>query len=146
MPSEQRHLQNYDRLYTSTIGYTTGDFNTHELALDSSGEIVFVNTKYSCLAKLKRKFSFEPIWQPSFISEISAEDRCHLNGMAMVDGQPKYVTCCSRSDVTAGWRLRREGEGVVVDVAGKEIVGAGLSMLPSPRWYRDRLWLNNSGT
>ena len=140
------HQGSYDRLYTPTIGYTTGDINTHELAIDRSGEIIFVNTKYSCLAKLKRKYSFDPVWQPSFISDLVAEDRCHLNGMVMVEGKPKYVTACSRSDVPAGWRLRRDGGGVVIDVESKEIIASGLSMPHSPRWYRDKLWLNNSGT
>ena len=146
LPPGKLHQGNYDRLYTPTIGYTTGDLNTHELALSNQGEIIFVNTKYSCLAKLKRKYSFEPIWQPSFISDLVAEDRCHLNGMAMVDGKAKYVTACSRSDVIAGWRLRRNGGGVVIDVESNEIVATGLSMPHSPRWYRGKLWLNNSGT
>jgi uncharacterized protein (TIGR03032 family) len=146
LPPGQLHQKIYDRLYVPTVGYTTGDLNTHELAVDRSNNLIFVNTKYSCLAKLKEKFSFEPIWQPSFISQLAPEDRCHLNGLAMVDGQPKYVTACSRSDVAAGWRMRRENGGVAIDVPSKEIVAAGLSMPHSPRWYRGQLWLNNSGT
>ncbi len=73
------------------------------------------------------------------------EDRCHLNGLAMVEGEPGYVTACSRSDLVDGWRDRRIGGGIVIDVASHEIICTGLSMPHSPRWYQDKLWLHNSG-
>ena len=34
----------------------------------------------------------------------------------------------------------------MIDVASNEIVANGLSMPHSPRWYRNQLWLHNSGT
>ena len=77
---------------------------------------------------------------------IVKEDRCHLNGLAMDDGVPRYVTAVSRSDTIDGWRDRRADGGVVVDVQIGEIVIGGLSMPHSPRIYRDRLWVLNSGT
>ncbi|MFZ1728397.1 MAG: TIGR03032 family protein [Albidovulum sp.] len=90
--------------------------------------------------------SFRPIWRPSFISRLAAEDRCHLNGLAMEAGKPRYVTCASRSDVTDGWRDRRADGGIVIDVASGETVASGLSMPHSPRLRDGRLWLLNSGT
>lgn len=138
--------QGCDRLYIPRIGYTTGDLDIHDIAVDSVGEPVFVNTKFNCLARLAERDSFTPIWRPPFISKLAAEDRCHLNGLAIKDGKPAYVTACSTSDVADGWRDRRRDGGVVIDVAANKIIAAGLSMPHSPRWHHDRLWLHNSGT
>ena len=135
-----------DRLYVPRTAYTTGDVNAHELVVDNSQNIIFVNTDFSCLATLSPDYSFVPLWQPPFISQLVAEDRCHLNGLAMVEGKPKYVTACSTTDTAAGWRNCRTNGGVVIDIERNEIIATGLSMPHSPRWYRQKLWLLNSGT
>jgi uncharacterized protein (TIGR03032 family) len=98
------------------------------------------------LAITSLRHSFEPIWVPPFIDGIVDEDRCHLNGLAMRDGAPAYVTAVSRSNTIDGWRDRRTGGGVVIDVATNKVVCEGLSMPHSPRWYDGQLWLLNSGT
>lgn len=138
--------QDCDRLYVPRVGYTTGDLDVHDLAVEASGRLVFINTKFSCLATLSERASFAPLWQPPFISRLAAEDRCHLNGLALADGRARYVTAVSTSDVTDGWRDRRRDGGCVIDVSSNQIVASGLSMPHSPRSYRDRLWLLNSGT
>ncbi|MEH2233750.1 MAG: TIGR03032 family protein [Nostoc sp.] len=135
-----------DRLYVPRTAYTTGDVNAHELVLDDAGKVIFVNTDFSCLATLSPDYNFVPIWQPPFISKLVAEDRCHLNGLAMVKGKPAYVTACSTTDTAAGWRNHRVNGGVVIDVTQNEIIATGLSMPHSPRWYHEKLWLLNSGT
>lgn len=136
----------YDRFYVPQVGYTTGDLDIHDMAVDSGGRLVFINTLFGCLATLSETHSFKSLWHPFFISKLAAEDRCHLNGLAMKDGQPAYVTAVSQSDVADGWRGHRADGGIVIDVKRNEIVCAGLSMPHSPRWYHDRLWLLNSGT
>ncbi|MCE7915291.1 MAG: TIGR03032 family protein [Nitrosomonas sp. PRO4] len=143
-PGQQQ--DGYDRLYVPQVGYTTGDLDIHDMAVDFNGRLVFVNTLFSCLATLSDTHSFKPLWQPPFISKLAAEDRCHLNGLAMRQGQPAYMTAVSRSDVADGWREHRTEGGIVIDVSNNEIVCTGLSMPHSPRWYNDRLWLLNSGT
>jgi len=136
----------YDRLYVPQVGYITGDVDIHDMAVDRHGRLVFVNTLFACLATVSEAYSFQPLWKPPFISKLAAEDRCHLNGLAMRDGIPAFVTAVSEGDVTDGWRdLRRDG-GCVVDVQANEIVLRGLSMPHSPRWHDGRLWLHNSGT
>ncbi|MBD2516544.1 TIGR03032 family protein, partial [Nostoc sp. FACHB-973] len=152
---------NYDAVYLPQMSYVTGDLDIHDIALSNSpqpngkipqGELnhsenlIFVNTLFSCLAKVSPTHSFIPLWQPPFISKLAAEDRCHFNGLAMRDGQPRYVTVVSQSDVAEGWRDRRADGGCVIDVESNEIILKGLSMPHSPRWYRDKLWLLNSGT
>ncbi|WP_297324983.1 TIGR03032 family protein [Nitrosomonas sp.] len=143
-PGQQQ--DGFDRLYVPQVGYTTGDLDIHDMAVDRDGRLVFVNTLFGCLATLSETHSFKPLWRPAFISKLAAEDRCHLNGLAMQDGQPAYVTAVSQSDVADGWREHRADGGIVIDVNRNEIVCTGLSMPHSPRWYNGRLWLLNSGT
>jgi uncharacterized protein (TIGR03032 family) len=123
----------FDRLYLPQVGNTTGDLDIHDMAVDADGKLIFVNTLFGCLATLSETHSFKPIWRPPFISKLAAEDRCHLNGLAMQDGQPAYVTAVSRSDVADGWRDHRLNGGIVIDVKRNEIVLEGLSMPHSPR-------------
>lgn len=137
--------EGYDRLFVPQVGYTTGDIDIHDLAPDDQGRPVFVSTLFNCLATTSDRLSFTPLWRPPFISKLAAEDRCHLNGLAMENGRPRYVTACSQSDVVDGWRDRRHDGGCVIDVESGEIIATGLSMPHSPRLYRDRLWLIDSG-
>ena len=136
----------YDRVYVPQHSYVTGDLDIHDLALDERGRLVFVNTLFGCLATPSETHSFRPLWQPPFLSKLAAEGRCHLNGLAMRDGRPAYVTVVAESDVNDGWRDRRHDGGAVIDIASGEIVCRGLSMPHSPRVYQDKLWLHNSGT
>lgn len=135
----------YDALYLPRASYFTGDLNTHDLAFGQDG-LWFVNTRFSCLASLSLEFNFVPRWYPAFISEIAPEDRCHLNGLAMVAGRPKYVTALGETDTVGGWRANKATGGILIDVETDEIVLRGLSMPHSPRWYQEKLWLLNSGT
>jgi uncharacterized protein (TIGR03032 family) len=124
----------------------TGDLDVHDIGFGEDGRPVFVNTLFSCIAEVSDGHSFKPLWKPGFISRLAAEDRGHLNGMAMADGRPLYATAVSRSDAADGWRDRRAGGGIVIDVASGEIVADGLAMPHSPRLHEGRLWLLNSGT
>ena len=124
----------------------TGDLDLHDVGVDADGTPIFVNTRFNCLATASARHSFRPIWKPPFISGLLDGDKCHLNGLAMRDGRPAYVTAVSRSDVIDGWRDRRADGGVVIDVASGAVVCEGLSMPHSPRIHRGDLWLLNSGT
>ncbi len=142
-----KYVQNtYDACYVPRTTHTTGILDAHDVGQLANGQIIFVNTLFNCLATTSPKESFIPVWKPYFISDIAGEDRCHLNGMAMEGGQPRYVTACATSDVAAGWRAHRGGGGVVIDVRTNEIVCDGLSMPHSPRIYNGQLWILNSGT
>lgn len=136
----------YDCLYVPQVGYITGDLDVHDVAIGEAHKIIFVNTLFSCLATISERHSFIPLWQPPFISRLAAEDRCHLNGLAMRDGQPRYASAVSQSDVADGWRDRRNDGGCLIDVNSNEVVLSGLSMPHSPRWHQGKLWLLNSGT
>ena len=159
----------YDAVYVPQVGYITGDLDIHDVVLVEPsqppklrgdqqvepqvpslnngrlGGVVFVNTLFSCLATISETKSFVPLWKPPFISKLAAEDRCHLNGLAVRDGQPRYVTAVSQSDVADGWRDKRKDGGCAIDISTDRAIATGLSMPHSPRWYKDKLWLLNSG-
>jgi uncharacterized protein (TIGR03032 family) len=136
----------FDACYMPRETWLTGGLDAHDVAVDTDGRVIFVNTAFNCLAMLSPTHSFTPLWRPPFISALVNEDRCHLNGLAMAGGRPAFVTAVSRSDTIDGWRDRRDGGGVVIDVRSNEIVSTGLCMPHSPRVHRGRLWLLNSGT
>jgi len=143
---DQKVNNTHDKVYVPRNLQTTGDIDIHELGIRDNGKIVYVNTRYSCLCEPSLTHSFKPIWKPDFISALVPEDRCHLNGLAMVEGRPKYVSAVSRSDSVDGWRDRRQDGGVIIDVETNEIMAEGLSMPHSPRWHDGKLWILNSGT
>lgn len=136
----------FDRCYVPRNAQFTGAVDIHELGLRQDGGVVFINSRYNSLCAPSSTHSFKVIWKPPFISQVVPEDRCHLNGLAMKDGQPKYATAVCRSDTIDGWRDRRHDGGVVIDIETDEIVCEGLSMPHSPRWADGKLWVLNSGT
>ena len=144
-PNEVIHGQ-FDNATSRAMRRPSATLDIHELGIRKNGKVVFVNTKHSCLAELSQTHSFKAIWKPKFISKLAPEDRCHPMDLAMVDGEPKYVTAVCRSDSVDGWRDRRRDGGVVIDVQTDEVVCEGLSMPHSPRWHNGKLWLLNAGT
>ena len=134
----------YDALYLPRASYHTGDLNTHDVVFQGD-DLLLVNTRFSCLARLSRDYCFTPVWQPKFVTDLVPEDRCHLNGVVVLDGRPKFVTALGATDTAGGWRDGKATGGVLVDVDTDEIVLHGMSMPHSPRWYNNHLWVLNSG-
>ena len=147
----------HDACYLPRSCHITGDIGVHELAWaetrsqepgdgSQKAELWLVNTRFSCLCTLDPDYSFVPRWRPPFITALAAEDRCHLNGLAIVEGRPKYVTALGETDTADGWRAGKPHGGCVMDVPSGQVVVRGLSMPHSPRWHDNRLWVLESGT
>jgi uncharacterized protein (TIGR03032 family) len=134
----------YDALYLPRLAYQTGELNAHDVAFGDVG-LWLVNTRFSCLAAPDEDHAFIPRWRPPFVTATTPEDRCHLNGLAMEGGRPRFVTALGRSDEAGGWRPGKADGGVVLDVPSGEVVLHGLCMPHSPRLVDGRLWLLNSG-
>ncbi len=100
----------------------TGDVAIHDMAYAADGSLYFVNTRFSCVCRQDLDYSFVPVWRPSWISGLAAEDRCHLNGLCVVDGIPRYVTALSQTDAMDGWRAQKGTSGVVVDMTTDAVV------------------------
>ncbi|WP_395694108.1 TIGR03032 family protein [Nocardioides sp.] len=139
----------FDRCWLPRSSVVTGPIACHEVAWgradDGEPDLWVVNTRFSCLAGLDDRHSFVPRWRPPFVSALAPEDRCHLNGVAMRDGRPAFVTVMARSDEAGGWRASRNETGTVLDVGSGEAVTSGLAMPHSPRWHDGRLLVLNSG-
>lgn len=134
----------YDAAYLARHSFRTGNIHGHEMAWGRDG-LWIVNTLFSSLCTLDENFSFVPRWRPKFISRLEANDRCHLNGLAMHDGKPKYVAAHGDSDEPGGWRTTKATGGVVIDVDSGETISRGFAMPHSPRIAMGRLWVLNSG-
>ena len=93
----------------------------------------------------RRRHSFVPRWRPPFVTALAAEDRCHLNGLAMADGAPKYVTALAETDTPQGWRPNKATSGCLIDVASGQTVARGFAMPHSPRVHGGRVWMLDSG-
>jgi uncharacterized protein (TIGR03032 family) len=126
-----------------------GEIQCHEIVWGRDGnggaDLWLVNTLFSCLAGLDPRYSFVPRWRPRFISRLAPQDRCHLNGLAMREGSPAFVTVMATTDEPGGWRTVRNDSGAVLDVVSGEVVTAGLAMPHSPRWHEGDLFVLNSG-
>jgi uncharacterized protein (TIGR03032 family) len=135
----------HDACFLPRASHITGDVGVHEIAW-AGDELWMVNTRFSCLCTRDPAYSFVPRWRPPFISDLAAEDRCHLNGLAMVEGQPKYVTALGETNSPDGWRANKAQGGCLIEVTSGAVVNRGLSMPHSPRWHDGRLWILESGT
>lgn len=133
-----------DACFIARSSHYTGMINLHDIAWGDEGLWV-VNSSFSCLCTLEPDFSFVPRWQPHFISELVPEDRCHLNGMALKDGKPAYVTTFSQYDTAGMWRKGEKFNGTLMDVETNKILLNDLTMPHSPRWYQDSVYYCNSG-
>lgn len=135
----------YDCVLVPREARTVNYVDLHEMAVDRDGRLIFVNSRFSCLATLDEKMSFRPLWRPPFISALAPEDRCHLNGLAMVDGAPAYATAFAVADTKDGWRDLPRDRGVVMEVPSGRIVTDRLALPHSPRVHDGRLWALDSG-
>jgi uncharacterized protein (TIGR03032 family) len=154
----------HDACFLPRSAHVTGDVQIHEMAyatcsrasptlgnrvsekLDYMDELLFVNTRFSCLATHDPEHSFAPVWRPRFISQLTPDDRCHLNGLCLVDGRPRWATALGETDTAGGWRENKKSGGILIDIDNNEVVCRELSMPHSPRWHAGRLWLLESGT
>ena len=135
----------FDSCFVPHTARHTGRIMGHDLGWGREG-LWIVNTLFSCLCTLDDYHSFVPRWTPEFISQLAEEDRCHLNGLAMADGAPAYVTALAETDTAAGWRGNKTRTGCVIDVASSRVLARGLCMPHSPRVDRyGRLFVLNSG-
>jgi len=138
----------HDACFLPRRSNCTGDIHIHEMAFVDAKpkpELIFVNTAFSCLSKRSDENSFEPVWRPKWIKHISPGDSCHLNGLAMRDGQARYVTALGTTNKPGSWRENKRDGGLLIDVDSHEIIIPGLSMPHSPRWYNGKLWVLESG-
>jgi uncharacterized protein (TIGR03032 family) len=134
----------HDACFLTRSSHFTGEIQVHELAW-AGDELWLVNTAFGCLCTLDGRHSFVPRWRPPFLTALAADDRCHLNGLAVADGRPTYVTALAESDTPQGWRADKVHSGCLIDVASGQTVARGFAMPHSPRVHGGRVWMLHSG-
>lgn len=152
-PAVARRLEpagKHDACFLPRSSVCTGDIQIHEMSW-AGEELWFINTRFSCLCTRSGQYNFAPRWKPPFITALAPEDRCHLNGLAIVHGEqgvsaPRYVTALGATDTSGSWRADKKAGGVLLDVPSGEVICRGLSMPHSPRWHGGRLWVLESGS
>src|SRR6185503_18496129 len=136
----------YDAFYVPRASYYTGNIDLHDMDWDKEDRLWAVNTLFSCLVTIDSAYSFKPRWTPPFIKSLESSDMCHLNGMAMVDGMPKYVSMFGQTTTPKGWRNGVETSGFIMDISNNEIIVHSLPMPHSPRWFNNNLYCLLSAT
>jgi len=136
----------YDALYMPRVTYHTGPLDIHDLSFGADGSLYAVNTLFSCIIKINDDYNFSPYWTPPFIDEIVSEDRCHLNGMAMQTGIPKFATSFNQGNSFQSWRENITTTGVVFDIETNEVVAGNLPMPHTPRLFNNDLYVLLSAT
>jgi uncharacterized protein (TIGR03032 family) len=136
----------YDAMYLPRNTFHTGAIDIHDLNFGNNGELYAVNTLFSCIVKIDDTFNFTPYWTPPFIDKIASEDRCHLNGMAMQNGKPKYATAFNNGNTPQSWREKVTESGIIIDVETNTIVAEGLAMPHTPRIFNNELYVLLSAT
>ncbi len=144
-PNYGKQPGTYDGLFVPRASYYTGGLDLHDMNWGQQG-LYAINTQFSCISMITDNFSFEPIWKPNFITDLEPSDRCHLNGMAMENGKPKYVTALGETNAPKGWREKIETGGILMDVDTKEIIARDLQMPHSPRVYDGQIYVLLSAT
>ena len=132
-------------MYVPATTHYTGFLDLHDLEWGKAG-LWAVNTSFSCLSLIGGDHGFEPKWQPFFIDEIEPSDQCHLNGLAMENGSPRYVSAFGQTSTPRGWSENAESSGCLIDVTTATVLADGLPMPHSPRIHRGRLFALLSAT
>jgi protein O-GlcNAc transferase len=134
----------HDGCFAMRSSFYTGNIHGHDLAWGAEG-LWIVNTLFSTLCTLDEAFHFIPRWRPRFVTELADQDRCHLNGLALERGVPRFVSALAETNEPAGWRVHKAQTGCIIDVPTQEVVMRGLAMPHSPRMYQGSLWVLDSG-
>lgn len=140
-----RQPQVYDSLFIPRSVHYTGELDIHDLHWTSKG-LLAVNTRFSCLAYINDNFSFTPFWKPDFITNLTPDDSCHLNGLAMEGDTPRFVTVLGKTTTPQGWRNTKATAGCLIDIHTNEILVENLPMPHSPRIYDQKVYVLLSAT
>jgi uncharacterized protein (TIGR03032 family) len=131
----------YDAFFMPRATFYTGFVDLHDLHFGNGNTLWGINTSFSALCKIDTEYSFNPVWKPHFITDLVSEDRCHLNGLAMQNGEPIYVSALGSGNAHQSWRNNITEGGILMNVPENEIILKGLGMPHSPRLYDGKLFV-----
>jgi uncharacterized protein (TIGR03032 family) len=135
----------YDALYMPRTTFYTGPLDIHDLSWGEKG-LYAVNSLFSCIVSIDSNYNFTPLWKPPFIKELKSDDKCHLNGLVMINQKPKYATAFNQGDSFQSWRDGVTTDGVLMDIETNEVIAGNLRMPHSPRLFNNQLYMLFSAT
>lgn len=144
--AENNHLEEgVDTVFLPRNTHITGEINAHDLAWGEGG-LWLVNSRFSCICTLQQDLSFKPQWWPKFLKGPTGDGAAHLNCMAMQNGKPAYATCFGAFSEGRSWRDESDlNTGLLIDIRTDRVVLEGLCMPHSPKLYKDKVYVCNSG-
>lgn len=137
--------EKYSHLYIPQSKFNTGIVDTHEIVW-SEDELLITNTLFSSISKMSHRYHFDLFWKPDFISELAPEDKCHLNGVALMNGKPRYATMFAKTDEAKGWRKLPYDSGMLMDIETGEVLLSDLALPHSPVVHEGMIYFLLSGT
>ena len=120
--TDRETMPDFDSHFMPRTMRTINDIDIHDVCVDNDGNPFFVSALFCCVCKPSDKGSFEVVWCPPWLSKVATEDRCHLNGLAMREGVPRYVSSVSRADIRGGWREHKTDGGIIWDIVENKLV------------------------
>jgi len=136
--------------YNRTTGTLAGVANiqsqdSHEIIYDPEGNLIVCASYRSALVKQGVGID-EIYWSVPGVTPETFDARSWINGVALQDGYPKYVSVLGLSDIPQGWRDEaRISKGLIIDVTNNNIVLNNLFFPHSPKIIDNVLWFCNSG-
>jgi len=134
----------YDKLFVPQSKYYTGYLDTHDIEFGND-ELWIINTMFSCISTVSEEKHFDIFWKPDFITDMQPEDRCHLNGLALENGKPAYVTMFDSTNEKYGWKKTSINTGILMDVRTNKILSDQLPMPHSPTLFDNKIYFLLSG-
>lgn len=135
----------YDSLFLPRQINFTGEVDLHDLAF-GNGDLYGVNTGFSCIVRVNHTASWEPVWLPPSLKIPQPGDWYHLNGMAMHQGKPRYVSSLGKGNKPNAWRDALPYGGMLWDIDANAPLLENLPMPHSPRMAGENLWMLLSAT
>ncbi|MDA3927524.1 MAG: TIGR03032 family protein [Prolixibacteraceae bacterium] len=135
----------FDQIFLPKLTYHCGNVDLHDIAFVNE-KIIGISTAYSCLLEFSDSYSFNPIWKPDFITDLKNEDRCHLNGLAIKNGEIVALTALGKTNYKEGWRKNKVNGGVLIDYKTKEILLDQLGAPHSPTISGNEIFIALSAT
>jgi uncharacterized protein (TIGR03032 family) len=123
----------------------TGKILCHEVIITPTATTYYVNTRHSAISAATGGVISEQYWSPPFITEWQDTDFCHLNGIAVSNGEPQVATCLAGANFAYGWRLFPYNSGLLMDIQANTILCKGLSLPHSPRCVGNLVYFLESG-
>jgi uncharacterized protein (TIGR03032 family) len=137
-------LGKYDACFVPKNIQVTGNINVLDMGY-IKGELWLINNRFSCLCTLDSNYSFIPRWNADFINKKYGKNISYLNGLAMENNRPKYITSLAESDYINNNINPNINSGIIIDIETDNIILENLSLPNFPRFYQGKLWFLESG-